>query len=92
MKLLIDIPEEDYKYIRNNGSIYFTHVHNIINGIIYGKVMKNQGRLIDADELNRTLDRWWIETENEPQTIISVYYDILHKIHDARTIIEGEED
>ena len=48
MKLLIDIPEEDYQYIKNNGSIYFTHVHDIINGIIHGKVLKNE--IVEGEE------------------------------------------
>lgn len=91
MKLLIDIPEEDYKYIKSNGSIYYSHVHDIINGIIHGKKLpETYGRLIDADALNKDLEKWWIDTTHQPKTIVSVYEDVLRNIRMADTIIERE--
>ena len=59
MKLVIDIPDEDYEFIKDMRSVVIggrggcrTIQYNVINAIMNGTpVPKGHGRLIDADAL-----------------------------------------
>ena len=79
MKIIIDISDEDYEYIKNSNDMNFNAIKNGT------PLPKNHGRLIDADviddniyELTRSLDL--------------DYSQIINVVDNAPTIIEAESE
>ena len=89
MKLVIDIPEEDYK----NGTLlnYFKCYSTKLDKIIYNgtPLPKGHGRLIDADKLHQDIfddDCWRFSGGISPNEGYS-----WKQVQNAPTIIEREE-
>lgn len=69
MKIVIDIPEEEYKFIKDLRSLTFgrggckTIQYHIINAIKFGTILpKEHGRLIDADAyIDKREDCGWLD-------------------------------
>lgn len=52
MKLVIDIPEEEYELVRHADEFPMEVLRNLLNAIIKGTPLpKGHGRLIDADSM-----------------------------------------
>lgn len=73
MKIIVDISEDDYKYIKANGARipYYRLTDAIKNGI---PLPKGHGRLIDADELTesilcKTFGLRSVDIENAPTIV-----------------------
>lgn len=80
MKLIIDIPEEEYKRWKEDGEIDAVIVRDaLINST---PLPKKHGRLIDADELR---------CEREDFDTYFDYSNVFDVIYYAPTIIEKEE-
>lgn len=80
MKIVIDIDEEDYEYIKKSKDSNF----NVIkNGT---PLPKGHGRLIDADKLCEKC-----ESKNFKTDTYNDFIRILNEIENAPTIIEGSE-
>ena len=83
MQRIINIPEETFKYyvtLANKGE----QIGNLERIILDGTPLpKHHGRLIDADELKRTM-------ENDPRKALS-FVDLTDFIWLAPTIIEGSD-
>lgn len=96
MKIVIDIPDEDYKFIKD---LQFYHSgrrsgktieRNVINGIKNGKPLpKGHGRLIDADEYKEHL--YACETNGRPLHMMELN-ERLATVDDAPTIIEADKE
>lgn len=87
MQIVIDIPNEDYEYIKDRYDIDNVMVQsNLIDSIMNGKTLpKGHGRLIDADELKKyyTHDTDWEYPVNTNEYVNET-------IDNAPTIIEAE--
>ena len=83
MKIVIDIPDEEYKYIKE----VYEHSHTVeatYSYIYYGKPLpEHHGRLIDADKLRETM-------EKDPRKALS-FVDLTDFVWLAPTIIEGSD-
>lgn len=65
MKLVIDISEEDYEYIKNSNDMNFNAIKNGT------PLPKGHGRLIDADELLEEINQFdYYDNVREAPTII----------------------
>lgn len=94
MKVVIDIPEEAYKLLNNEGVDWLGAEH-ILNAVANGTPLpKGHGRLIDSDELsNRLLERWEIADKNMEKLVSNVMADIVCPIViGTPTIIEAESE
>lgn len=78
MKIIIDIPEENYKNIINGFGLRSRVFDAIRNGIL---LPEKHGRLIDLDELFKTLNR----------EKIPVIEDINYILRHAPVIIEAAD-
>ena len=80
MKLIIDIDEQEYKDICENGYVYDEDNEYIAKVIANGtELPKGHGRLIDADKLlDENIDSFMLQTET--------------KIRIAPTIIEADKE
>lgn len=80
MKLIIDIDEQEYKDICENGYVYDEDNEYIAKVIANGtELPKGHGRLIDADKLlDENIDTFMLQTET--------------KIRIAPTIIEADKE
>lgn len=103
MKIVIDIPEYDYRqikeYYEKNDDVEATYSY-----IYHGTPLpKNHGRLIDADELLKAIDTWdkfgvddtghlfRLDNLSLPHYVPYTHYDDMVKsISGAETIIEAE--
>ena len=82
MKLIIDIPEEEYKQIINFGFLETTHGKMCYKAIKNGTPLpKGHGKLIDADE---------IQFENTEFDTYGDYCIAFDAIDQADTIIEAD--
>ena len=85
MKLMIDIPEEEYELVRHENKSFRTELE-LMNAVANGTPLpKGHGRLIDADEL---IKNWYDEyikfmTREEIESMDGV-------IENAPTIIEAD--
>lgn len=87
MKLVIDIPEDAYKLLNNEGVDWLGAEH-ILNAVANGiPLPKNHGRLIDADKLKKTQHDIYIEYIDYRHRCISV-----ENIEEATTIIPAESE
>ena len=91
MKLIIDIPDDDYRYIKELQSLIIggrrnckTIQMNVINAIKNGTPLPKHGRLIDADKLKEY--QVIMQYEGKPVRVVSVI-----AIDNAPTVIEGEK-
>ena len=98
MKIVIEIPEEEYKYIKE----VYEHNHTVeatYSYIYYGTPLpEHHGRLIDADALMKLYgleDATKYGNETAEQQIHSyssmMMYEIADMIDNAPTIIEGSD-
>lgn len=84
MQVVIDIPEEDWEFIKESDGCRWSRA--IIEGVINGTPLpKGHGRLIDENELIDEIER---------EEIDGRYYDVIyaHSIYDAETIIEADNE
>ena len=92
MKLIIDISDEDYEYIKNSNDMNFNAIKNGI------PLPKNHGRLIDEDEILRELGSYHIggldaiKNYNGENTWTDGLHTAWGVIDDAETIIEAESE
>lgn len=69
MKLIIDIPKEEYELVRHGNKSYRTELE-LMNAVANGTpVPKGHGRLIDADAIPRHLVRDIDEIDKQPTII-----------------------
>ena len=63
MQIVIDIPEEIMKYIKNNDCLSVIYIDEVAKAIINGTPLpKGHGRLIDADAyIDRTAECNWLD-------------------------------
>lgn len=104
MKIVIDIPEEEYRL-----ACKYPKGTNILNSEIIKKgtlLPKGYGRLIDADELLKAMDTWdKFGVDANANVVPIIYYfhkncyvpyvhyeDMIKSVSNAPTIIEAEED
>lgn len=82
MKIVIDIPEEEYEKNKKNRCDYHTLCTAIKNGT---PLPKGHGRLIDADAL--------LDESYQIDSMHCMYDEVVNvdDIKDAPTIIEGSE-
>ena len=84
MKLLIDIPEEEYELVRHENKSYRTELV-LMNAVAEGTPLpEHHGRLIDADWVKNTLDIYVINEYNGQ-------FIRRNDIDTIPTIIEGSE-
>ena len=95
MKLIVDIPDEDYKLIckkKENAIIAHDTCRRITNGI---PLPKDHGRLIDADELDRIMYHKAFETDSDMQKWDSgcwIRYKMFeNSMEEMPTIIEADK-
>ena len=86
MKLIIDIPDYDYKqikeYYEKNDTVEATYSY-----IYHGKPLpKGHGRLIDADKLEIDLE-WLVKIKDEIKTL-----DVLDMVISFPTTIEADRE
>ena len=82
VKLVINITEEAYNLLQNEGVDWLGAEH-ILNAIVNGKLLpKGHGRLIDADVLGEKLHRY---TEAPYQYALTVF-------NESPTIIEADKE
>ena len=89
MKVVIDIPEDDYKLACNYpDALIACYAHYIKAGV---PLPKKHGRLIDADALN--IGEYEREDDDSRTLEISIggLLSLYHKVIDAPTVIEAEE-
>lgn len=104
MQIVIDIPEEIYEEIKATKSIYRTGAKVLCNAIVNGKpIPKGHGRLIDVNELIKSMDSWdkfgysaqyGLERlcKDDKEYVPYVHYeDMVTAITNAPTIIEADE-
>ena len=85
MRLVIDIPDEEYKCVQITGCI--GNETCIANAIYNGTPLpRGHGRLIDADAFQDRLtrQRWTFRSVKE-------YKEMMLRINDAPTIIEADK-
>lgn len=105
MKIVIDIPNEDYEFIKNLRSVIISSrgdgkIVQLINAIKNGTPLpKGHGRLIDAEKLandvNALKDNWYKDFNmNEYESGRYESYDYVETItiEEAPTIIEADEE
>ena len=88
MKIVIDIPEDDYKLACNYpDALIACYAHYIKAGV---PLPKKHGRLIDADALN--IGEYEREDDDSGTLEISIggLLSLYHKVIDAPTVIEAE--
>lgn len=98
MKIVIDIPEEEYKCVQITGHI--GNATQVSNAIFTGKPLpKGHGRLIDADAEAKKwgLDKatkYGNETAEQQHFSYStmMMYEIVDILDDADVIIEADEE
>lgn len=83
MQIVIDIPKEDWEFIKESDGCRFSKA--IIEGVINGIPLSKHGRLIDENELIDEIER---------EEIDGRYYDVIyaHSIYDAPTIVEADKE
>ena len=93
MKLVIDIPEKQYKNIKYICEDFRCYTNNLERKIAKGTPLpKGHGRLIDADSVNNIVrpiecsDCEWAVTG---ETVKRLIYDVFDK---ASTIIEADNE
>lgn len=80
MRLIIDIPDEEYENVKKAGGCYY----DFGKAIYYGTPLpKGHGRLIDADAILKIID---VEYPNVDRK------DIKKIVEDAPTIIEADRE
>ena len=95
MQIVIDIPEDDYKFIKDiqdyiSGRRSGRQIeYNIINAILNGTPLpKGHGRLIDADALKECEQKWSCDYEPDGYSHVVEIRDI----DDEPTIIEADKE
>lgn len=92
MKIIIDIPEETYNFIKENSSGSTAH-EAIKNGT---PLPKGHGRLIDAgkltDEILKYKDKCRPNKNEYEMALYQAYDYAIYEIEDATTIIETEQE
>lgn len=87
MKIVIDIPEEEYELVRHGNKSYTTELI-LMNAVAKGTPLpKKHGRIIDESKITKV---WYYERKIETGTLIQPYIEIDHT--DAPTIIETERE
>lgn len=86
MKVVIDIPEDDYKLACNYpDALIACYAHYIKDGI----PLKGHGRLIDADALKKRVKQGWVPEEHkEIEAVLTMGF--LSDINEQATVIEAE--
>lgn len=99
IELVIKIPKELYKDIKEHGLCGFCSDREIVSKAISNStpLPKGHGRLIDADELTKEIKGYISDTSNlhyndleEAEAFNSAYYNCLDEIEDASTIMEAD--
>ena len=94
MQIVIDIPEEEYRWIKKSDETVFANVaskecmlHAIRNGT---PLPKGHGRLIDAADLAKAINRAWTLWEKKGEDCY-LFADVITPLLVSRqTIIEAE--
>ena len=91
MKIVIDIPEEEYEEIVSSE---YCGLHTLTRAIARGTPLpKGHGRLIDADMLKHKISEW-LKPAKPDEAIMVALDDIgvstMLEIEDAPTIIEAD--
>ena len=108
MQIVIDIPEEIYEEIKTTKSIYRTGAKVLCNAIVNGTPLpplpKGHGRLVDANELIKSMDSWdkfgysaqyGLERlcKDDKEYVPYVHYeDMVTAITNVPTIIEEDKE
>ena len=98
MQIVININESDYKtLIINGGNCSISMAERIIDSVFQGKKLpKGQGRLIDADELNRMMFHKSFELDSDMQKWDSgcwIRYKMFeNSMEEMLTIIEADAE
>lgn len=105
MQIVIDIPEEIYEEIKTTKSIYRTGAKVLCNAIVNGiPLPKGHGRLVDANELIKSMDSWdkfgysaryRLERlcKDDKEYVPYVHYeDMVIAVTNAPTIIEADKE
>lgn len=81
MQIVIDIPEEDWKFIKEADGCRYSRT--IIEAVINGTPLpKGHGRLIDADDITLIDEQFYVPSD---------YYVAESAIDNAPTIIERSD-
>lgn len=90
MKLIIDIPEEDYNFVKKQVADGITNPlkMRIANGT---PLPKGHGRLIDADELTKQLETVANDEWNKQVGASKGLEDAIDIVDNEQTIIEADK-
>ena len=104
MQIVIDIPEEVYKQIKDSSTIFRDDEKICYEAVQNGTPLpKGHGRLIDADETLKAMDSWdkfgyschdmfRLTKDSEKDYVSYVHYaDMVKSVENAPTIIEADE-
>lgn len=83
MKFIIDIPEEAYKLLKNEGVDWLGAEH-ILNAVANATLLPKGHRFIDADEI---LNHAFIRDDEEGDIFVQKYYCIKKEIVDNALVL-----
>ena len=91
MQIVIDIPEEVYKFTVQNGVLPncddLAEFYDVDDAIVCGTPLPPHGRLIDADKLKLSRHDIYIEEIDYRHRCIS-----LENVDEAQTVLKGNKD
>ena len=94
MKIVIDIPDDTYKYVKQNYlyGIGAKAAHDLGFAVIEGKPLpKGYGRLIDAKEIESTLNSKAFDLAGTTRRYTEVRW-ALKQVQNAPTILEADKE
>ena len=96
VKLIIELDEDKYKFIQEQGYVPFLYDEVIATAVIDGTPLpKGHGRLIDADKLDRIMYHKAFETDSDMQKWDSgcwIRYKMFeNSMEEVPTVIEADK-
>ena len=96
MQIVIDIPEIDYEYIKNDSSIPIAYDNHVYDAIRNGTTLpKGHGNLIDTDILHHEMSELLKSTtadETETAGLDNIAVSVMMEIEEAPVIIEADRE